>query len=157
MLRRLIGLLVILLFTAAAASAQTHAPRSPKAPKRPAAAVATVLPTAISGTASSARNCVSSTTTNSHNLGWAPRGSRVSVTFSSDFDPIASLSMVQLGSAAEDGEAEFADQVDDDDGGNLQPWLRTVTEFAGTLMLYVSAYTQGDSGCYFYKVEITTP
>lgn len=156
MSRRLIGLCVCLLFTATAAFAQVPA-KPAKAPRQPASVTTSVLPNAISGTASSARNCVSSTTTDSHKLGWAPRGSRVTISFSSDFDPIASLSLVQLGGAASDGEAEFDDWVDDDGGGNFEPLIQATTSFGGTLVLYVSSYSQEDAGCYFFKVEVQTP
>jgi len=118
MLRRLLSLLVFVLLTTTLATAQSHPGRSAKAPKRTATAVSTALPTAISGMATSARHCVSSTTTNAHLLGWAPQGSRFTITFSSDFDPIASLSLVQLGGEASDGESDFDDFIDDDSGDN---------------------------------------
>lgn len=156
MSRRLTSLLVILLFATTASFAQAPAAKPPKAPRK-AAEIASVLPTAIAGTATSARNCVSATTTGVHPLGWAPQGSRVTVTFSSDFDPIASLSLVQLGGAASDGMHDFDDWVDDDSGGNLEPRLQVTTTFGATVVLYVSAYNQGDAGCYFYKVEVQTP
>jgi hypothetical protein len=147
----------VLLMAASVAAAQSAGSKPPKAAKRPAAAVEAALPTAISGTASSGRNCVASTNTASHHLGWAPRGSRVTVTFSSDFDPIAALNLVQLGEAASDRESDLAEFVDDDSGGNLDPRISTTTPFAGTLMLYVSAFSQSQSGCYYYKAEIQTP
>lgn len=157
MSRRLTSLLVILLFATTASFAQAPAAKPPKAPRKPASEMASVLPAAISGTATSARNCVSATTTAVHPLGWAPQGTRVTITFSSDFDPIASLSLVQLGGAASDGMHEFDDWVDDDSGGNLEPRIQATTTFGATVVLYVSAYNQGDAGCYFYKVEVQTP
>lgn len=156
MSRRLLGLFIVLLFTASAA-AQAPQAKPPKAPKKSASEIASMLPTAISGAATSARNCVSATTTSVHPLGWAPQGTRVTVTFSSDFDPIASLSLVQLGGAASDGMHDFDDWVDDDSGGNFEPRIQATTTFAATMVLYVSAYNQGDAGCYFYKVEVQTP
>lgn len=112
---------------------------------------------AISGAATSARNCLSATTTDVHTIGWAPQGSRVTVTFSSDFDPIAGLLLARMGSPAQDGLSDMNKEVDDDSGGNQEPRISATTPYAGILVLLVSAYNQGDAGCYFYKTEIQTP
>jgi hypothetical protein len=127
-----------------------------KAPKSRAAAVAE--PQAISGMASSGRNCIGPSGANVHAIGWVPSGSRVSIAFSSDFDPVASVTNSQLGSDAPDQVARTAYWGDDDGGGNLEPSLNFTTTFSGTLVLHVSKFSaERSAGCYFYKVEIVTP
>ena len=154
MLRRIVATLAIVAVAAVAVSAQSAKP--PKKSRAEAAAV-TSQPLTISGMASSGRNCVAGTVVNVHPIGWAPRGSRVTVTFSSDFDPIASLSMVALGAAAADGESDFDDWIDDDSGGNFEPLIRATTDFDSMLVLYVKGYGTTESGCYFFKTEVQTP
>ena len=113
---------------------------------------------AISGLASSARNCVGPSGANVHALGWVPAASRVVITFTSDFDPVASTTLMQMGQDAPDGRARASFVFDDDGGGNLEPELRFTTEYAGTVVLHVSKFSADRAaGCYFYKVEITTP
>ena len=113
---------------------------------------------AISGLASSARFCVGPSGANVHTLGWVPNSSEVTITFSSDFDPVASVTVVQLGQDAPDRLARATYLADDDSGGNLEPQLRFTTGFSGTLNLHVSKFSaERESGCYFYKVEIRTP
>jgi hypothetical protein len=112
---------------------------------------------AISGTASSARNCVGDAGANVHALGFVPANSRVVITFTSDFDPVASTTLLQLGQDAPDTRARASFVYDDDSGGNLEPELRFTTGYSGTLVLHVSKYSaDSEAGCYFYKVEIVT-
>ncbi len=86
-----------------------------------------------------------------------PSASHVTITFSSDFDPVASVSIAQLGSGAPDRLARLSYWSDDDGGGNLEPRLSFTTPYDGTLVLYVSKYSaERTAGCYFYKVEIIT-
>jgi hypothetical protein len=92
-----------------------------------------------------------------HPIGWVPANSRVGISFSSDFDPVASVTNSQLGSDAPDRIARTAYWGDDDGGGNLEPSLNFTTTFAGTLVLHVSKFSaERAAGCYFYKVEIIT-
>jgi hypothetical protein len=112
---------------------------------------------AISGVASSARHCVGPGA-NVHSLGSVPANSQVDVSFVSDFDPVAAVTVVQMGDDAPDDLARSSFVADDDGGGNLEPQIRFTTTFSGTLALYVSKFLPGDqAGCYFYKVEIRTP
>jgi hypothetical protein len=112
---------------------------------------------AISGTASSARNCIGPSGANVHALGWVPSNSRVVITFTSDFDPVASTTLMQLGQDAPDSRARASFVYDDDSGGNLEPELRFTTAYSGTLVLHVSKFSaEREAGCYFYKVEIIT-
>jgi hypothetical protein len=130
---------------------------SAKAPKSTASSAANVEPTAISGLASSGRNCIGPSGANVHAIGWVPSNSRVTVTFSSDFDPVAAVTNVQLGNEAPDRVARSSYWADDDNGGNLEPYLNFTTSYAGTLTLNVSKYSaERDAGCYYYKVEIIT-
>lgn len=114
-------------------------------------------PHTISGLASSGRNCVGPSGANVHPIGWVPSNSRVTVTFSSDFDPVASATIMQLGGEAPDRVARSAYWADDDGGGNLDPRLNFTTTYSGTITLHVSKYSaERSAGCYFYKVEIVT-
>lgn len=113
---------------------------------------------ALSGLASSARHCVGPTGSNVHDIGWVPASSQVTVTFSSDFDPVAAISVMQLGQDAPDRVARASFVSDDDSGGNLEPELRFTTSFPGTVVLHVSKLVPArEAGCYFYKVEVRTP
>ncbi len=128
-----------------------------KSPKESATRAAITEPAAISGLASSGRNCVGPAGSIVHAIGWVPSNSRVALTFSSDFDPVASVTNTQLGVEAPDGLSRTAYWSDDDSGGNLEPRLNFTTTFAGSLVLHVSKFSADRSaGCYFYKVEITT-
>lgn len=128
-----------------------------KAPKQHSPKTQRVEPQAISGLASSGRNCVGPSGSVVHSIGWVPTNSRVSITFTSDFDPVAAITNTQLGGEAPDQVARAAYWADDDSGGNLEPKLEFTTTFSGTLVLHVSKFSADrDAGCYFYKVEIIT-
>src|SRR5918993_2224823 len=128
-----------------------------KAAKQTAVQAESVGPAAISGLASSGRNCVGPSGSNVHPIGWVPSNSRVTITFSSDFDPVASATITQLGGEAPDRVARSSYWADDDGGGNLEPLLNFTTPYNGTIVLHVSKYSaERQSGCYFYKVEIVT-
>jgi hypothetical protein len=128
-----------------------------KAPKQSAPSAGVAQPAAISGLASSGRQCIGPSGANIHSIGWVPSDSRVTITFSSDFDPVASVTNMQMGLEAPDGRARSSFVFDDDSGGNLEPELRFTTSFSGTLVLHVSKFSESrNAGCYFYKVEIIT-
>lgn len=129
-----------------------------KGPKQLAASAANASqPAAISGLASSGRNCIGPSGANVHPIGWVPANSRVTITFSSDFDPVASVTNTQLGSEAPDRVARSAYYADDDTGGNLDPLINFTASFSGTLVLHVSKFSaERSAGCYFYKIEIVT-
>jgi hypothetical protein len=129
-----------------------------KGPKQSAPSAARIDAQAVSGLASSGRNCIGPSGANVHAIGWVPSGSRVTISFSSDFDPVASVTNTQLGGDAPDHVARSVYWADDDGGGNLEPQLTFSTSFAGTLVLHVSKFSaERQAGCYFYKVEIVTP
>jgi hypothetical protein len=112
---------------------------------------------AISGVASSARHCVGPGA-NVHELGSVPSNSQIEVTFVSDFDPVATVTVVQMGDDAPDDLARTSFVADDDSGGNLEPQIRFTTSHGGTLTLHVGKFSPNESaGCYFYKVEVRTP
>ena len=128
-----------------------------KGPKQTAPSAGRNDPQAISGLASSGRNCIGPSGANVHSVGWVPSNSRVTITFSSDFDPVAAVTNTQMGSDAPDRVARASYYADDDSGGNLEPELRFTTSFSGTLVLHVSKFSaERNAGCYFYKVEIVT-
>lgn len=112
----------------------------------------TTSPTAITGLASSAKHCVSGTSANVHAIGWIERGSVVTVTFRSDFDPIAGIVML----AVDTPEGRGGYLIDDDSGGNLDPAMSYTATFSGNAALYVSGY-RSTSGCYWYKLEVVPP
>jgi hypothetical protein len=147
---------LIALFAAIPAGVLAQAPQS-KGPKQAAPSAGRNEPQAISGLASSGRNCIGPSGANVHSIGWVPSSSRVTVTFSSDFDPVAAVTNTQMGSDAPDRVARASYYADDDGGGNLEPQLQFTTSFSGTLVLHVSKYSaERNAGCYFYKVEIVT-
>lgn len=114
--------------------------------------------TGISGLASSAKHCIASTGTKTHDLGAMPSGTRITITFLSDFDPVAGVTILQMGIDAPDGRARASYVYDDDTGGNLEPEIRFTTSHSGTAVLHVGKYSSTSSaGCYYYKAEIQTP
>lgn len=128
-----------------------------KGPKQAAPTASVAEPAAISGLASSGRNCVGPSGSVVHAIGWVPTNSRITITFSSDFDPVASVTNTQLGGEAPDRLARSSFWANDDGGGNLEPLLNFTTTFSGTLVLHVSKFSaERSAGCYFYKVEIVT-
>lgn len=153
--RRLSGFLFALLLLPALISAQAPA-KAPKATSR-SGTEGLALPAAISGMASSGRQCIGPSGANVHVIGWVPANSRVTITFSSDFDPVAAATIIQMGQDAPDGRARSSYWFDDDGGGNMEPELRFTTGYSGTLALNVSKYSaERSAGCYFYKLEIIT-
>ena len=145
-----LSLAVWLAVLPAAAFAQ---PPVAKPPKQSAPGAEVSKPFAIAGLASSGRQCIGPSGANVHSIGWVPGNSRVTVTFSSDFDPVASITIMQMGLDAPDGRARSNFVFDDDSGGNREPELRFTTSFSGTLVLHVSKFSaERSAGCYFYKV-----
>ena len=148
-------ILVAAVLTAVPVAAFAQAPA--KGPKK-AAAAAVSEPQAISGQASSGRNCIGPSGANVHAIGWVPANSRVTISFASDFDPVAAVTNTQLGGEAPNRVAQSTYYADDDGGGNLEPLLNFTATHSGTLALHVSKYSaERQAGCYFYKVEIVTP
>lgn len=128
-----------------------------KDPKRTGFTAQAIEAEAISGLASSGRNCIGPSGANTHSIGWVPANSHVTITFSSDFDPVAAATIAQMGSGAPDRIARVGYWSDDDGGGNLEPRLAFTTGYEGTLVLFVSKFSaERTAGCYFYKVEIVT-
>lgn len=156
MSRRFVGLLSALALVPVFLSAQAIS-KPAKASPQPASAQSLIGPAAISGLASSGRQCIGPSGANVHAIGWVPSNSRVTITFSSDFDPVAAATIMQMGQDAPDSRARSAYWFDDDNGGNLEPELRFTTQYSGTIVLHVSKYSaERSAGCYFYKVEIIT-
>lgn len=161
MFARSVLALSTVLCLAAPLSAQTHDAHSTKATKGKSItpAAVTVQPTAISGLSSSGRNCLTPAAIGTHYLGWVDERSRVTISFSADFDPVASATFMRFGERAADGDlVEGFDIADDDGGGGLNPRIDADAPYGGYLMLFVSPFANaGPGGCYFYKVEIRTP
>src|SRR5439155_9167414 len=105
-------------------------------------------PRSIAGLASSATYCVSGDyVSNVHDIGWVEEGNAITITFESDFDPIAGITMRNL--VTQRGTYI----VNDDGGGNLEPQFSFTASQSSTLALYVAG-VDGSAGCYRYKVEI---
>jgi hypothetical protein len=152
-LRQIFGTVLLAAVPAVALAQQS----ATKAPKSASAGDGEIGRQAISGLASSGRNCIGPSGANVHAIGWVPSNSRVTISFSSDFDPVASVTNTQLGAEVPSGVARSSYWADDDGGGNLEPLLNFTTSYAGTLVLHVSKYSaERSAGCYFYKVEIIT-
>ena len=93
-----------------------------------------------------------------HYLGWIDERARITITFSADFDPVASATIMRFGQRAENGLVDGFDLADDDSGGGFNPRIDVDAPHGGYLVLFVSPYANaGPGGCYFYKVEIRTP
>lgn len=107
-----------------------------------------VAPSAIAGLASSAQHCISgSFVSNVHDIGRIEEGNRVVISFDSDFNAIAGMTLINL--PAQRG--SFL--INDDGGGSQQPLLNFIAGHGGTLALFVGG-VNGAAGCYRYKVEI---
>ena len=105
-------------------------------------------PLAISGLASSAKHCVAGIyVSNVHDLGRVEQGTQVTVTFASDFDPIAGVTLVNLVTQ------QTSYFTNDDADNSLQPRLEFTASHSSTLALFVAGYN-GSAGCYRYKVDI---
>jgi hypothetical protein len=114
---------------------------------------------AISGLASAGRHCVTNGAASIHSLGWVPQNTQVTVTFVSDFDPVAAITLMQLGAENPTPGAARASLVSDDDtGGNLEPEIRFTTTHSGTMALHVKTFSNTEGqGCYTFKTEVRTP
>lgn len=127
---------------AAAASARAVT----DAPAKPARQTSETM--AIAGAASSGRHCVAGDdVANVHDIGRIDLSSRLTITFDSDFDPIAGVTLTNV----EGRTGSFA--IDDDGGGNLEPSLNVTADPAETVALFVAG-VGGSAGCYRYKVEV---
>jgi hypothetical protein len=122
-------------------AAASHAPVVVKASK-------SAAPLAITGLASSAKFCVAGNfVANVHDIGRIEEGNQITISFESDFDPIAGVTLLNLSTQR----GTFV--IDDDGGGNLEPLINFTASHSSTLSLYVAGF-EGVSGCYRYKVEI---
>ncbi len=108
-------------------------------------------PTGISGLPSSAQHCVAGNwVANVHGIGRVEQGARVTVSFDSDFDPIAGVTNIDPGAGA----ATYL--TNDNGGGTRDPLLNFTASESGTLALFVAG-VNGSVGCYRYKVEVSAP
>ncbi len=114
---------------------------------------------AITGLASAGRHCVTNGAASVHSLGWVPQNTQVVVTFVSDFDPVAGITVMQLGAENPNpGAGRTSFVADDDTGGNLEPEIRFTTSHSGTMVLHVKTFSNTEgSGCYTFKAETRTP
>ena len=71
-------------------------------------------------------------------------------------DPIATAAILQMGPSTPDSTARMSFAFDDDSGGNLDPRLDFTLGFDANVVLSIGSYS-GGFGCYWVKVEVTTP
>jgi hypothetical protein len=132
------------------------APLAAQAPAKKKPATPRVSPMAISGNATTLANCITGRGNNTHALGWAPRGTRITVDLegNDDFDGIATALVVRMGAeAGDDARVQFAYS---DDGDGLDPRLDINLENDANVVVMVGSY-DGDPGCYFLKVDVRLP
>lgn len=112
----------------------------------------------IDGKPSTLVACAGGTFYNVHPLGAAVAGARIKVdVLSGDgIDPVAALTVLQMGAAHPEGTARASYVFDDDSGGNLDPRIEFTMEYAGNVVLSVGSF-DGGFGCYWVKVEVTVP
>jgi hypothetical protein len=152
-MRALILVAALALAIAPAAAAEAQAVKPAKQRGTP-----TMGTLAIAGLASGGKHCVTAKAGAVHGLGWVPQGSNVTVTFVSDFDPVAAITLVQLGAESPTQPARASLVSDDDSGGNLEPEIRFTTTHSGTMALVVKPFSNTEgAGCYNFKVEVQTP
>jgi hypothetical protein len=148
-MRRIVTSLSLALCLAAAPlAAQAPTKKAPAAPRN-----STMR---ISGNASSLASCIAGQGNNAHALGWAPRGTRITVDLEGNdgFDGMATALVVQMGSTAGDNaRVQFA-YSDDADG--LDPRLNINLENDANVVVMVGSY-DGEAGCYFLKVDVRLP
>jgi hypothetical protein len=131
-------------------------PLSAQAPGKKAAAAPRNGPMRIDGNPTSLASCVAGLGNNAHALGWAPRGSRITVDLEGNdgFDGMATAIVVQMGAEAGDNaRVQFA-YSDDADG--LDPRLNINLENDANVVVMVGSY-DGEAGCYFLKVDVRLP
>lgn len=142
------SLALALCLTAVPLAAQAPAKKAPAAPRN--------APMRITGNASTLASCVAGLGNNIHALGWAPRGTRITVDLEGNdgFDGMATAVVVQMGSdAGDNARVQFA-YSDDADG--LDPRLNINLENDANVVVLVGSY-DGDAGCYFMKVDVRLP
>lgn len=132
------------------------APLAAQAPAKKKPATPRATPMAISGNATTLANCISGRGNNTHPLGWAPRGTRITVDLegNDEFDGIATALVVRMGpDAGDDAHVQFAYS---DDGDGLDPRLDINLENDANVVVMVGSY-DGEAGCYFLKVDVRLP
>lgn len=148
MRRILTSLTLAFALAAAPLSAQAPAKKKPAPPRS--------RPMAISGSPTSLASCIAGLGNNAHALGWAPRGTRITVNLegNDEFDGMATALVVQMGSTAGDNaRVQFAYS---DDGDGLDPRLQINLENDANVIVMVGSY-DGEAGCYFLKVDVQLP
>ena len=110
----------------------------------------------ISGNASTLATCITGRGNNTHALGWAPRGSRITIDLEGNdgFDGVATALVVQMGSDAGDNARVQYAYSDDADG--LDPRLEVNLENDANVVVMVGSYDL-EPGCYFLKVDVRLP
>lgn len=134
-----------------AASVAAGTPRSRPSPVTLEPAKNPIQTRAITGFASSAKHCVAGDAmTKVHGIGRIDQDTVVTISFDSDFNPIAAAAVTDL--AAQ----RSVWYLDDDSGGDGEPRLRFTASQGGNVTLFVGGMN-GSAGCYRYKVELTLP
>ena len=113
---------------------------------------------AIDGNPSSLVSCVGGNDYKNFPLGSTVAGTRIRVDVLSGegIDPIAALTVLQMGARHPEGRARASFAFDDDSGGNLDPRIEFTTEYEGNVVLSVGSY-DGSFGCFWVKVDVRVP
>lgn len=112
----------------------------------------------IEGNPSSLVSCVGGSDYKVFPLGSTVSGTRirVDVTSGEGIDPVAAITVLQMGARHPEGQARAQYVYDDDSGGNLDPRIQFTTEFEGNVVLSVGSYN-GNFGCFWVKVDVRAP
>jgi hypothetical protein len=112
----------------------------------------------IDGSPSTLVSCVGGKHYVAHPLGFSVSGTRIRVDVlgSDELDPVAALTVLQMGGNHPDGNARASYVYDDDSGGNLDPRIEFRMEYDGNVVLNIGSF-DGDFGCYWVKVTVTVP
>lgn len=113
---------------------------------------------AIEGNPSTLVSCVGGSDFKVFPLGSTTAGTRIKVDIISGegIDPVASLTVLQMGNRHPEGRARASLAFDDDSGGNLDPRVEMTTEYEGNVVLSVGSF-DGSFGCFWVKVDVRVP
>ena len=144
----------LVLAAGATAAAQRPAAKPAKRQTAPVGLAARIDPRALTGPATGGSFCVGREDTDVHNLGLLPSNTRITVEFTSDGDPVATLARYRTGRSAPNGLFQRLGPVTDDDGGgNLEPRIDTTMPWRGTAVLLVSS-ADNQPLCYQFRIVL---
>lgn len=152
-MHRFVSCLLLVVLAAPPAFAQSSKPKSQ--PASAAAARDAMGKLNIDGGVASIIGCTGGSSYVSYPVGFVTTGMHVKVNVQSGetIDPIATVTILQMG-ANVPGDARASIAYDDDSGGGRDPRLDVTAPYNGNVVLSVGSY-DGAFGCYAIKVEIS--